>query len=134
VPAHPAQRILKLRLRSPLEARQQSRPLEGKLEENGAPIRRIGAAADVFEPHQSVAERRSAGQAHIEALGEVAYADGMPRRGEDKQRAQLREREIDVRPGVWRSCCQLTHSRDESGELCLGSGHMNTLRGIDYRC
>lgn len=96
MPAHPAQRVLKLGVRPALEAREQPRPFEGKLEQNGAPIRGIGAAAHVPEPHYSVAEGGGAGQAHIEALGQVAHADGVLRRGKDEQRAQLREREVDI--------------------------------------
>ena len=131
---HPVQRKTELRVRSALEAREEPGPFRGELEENGAAISGIFAATNVSKSNQTVAERRRAGEAHVKAVGQIAHADPMLRGGEHEQRPELREGQIDVAPRVRRPGSYGAHSRDKAGKLCFGRGHINTLRGIDYRC
>src|SRR5688572_4533962 len=114
-----------------IEASQQTRPPRSEVEEHGTAVGRIRVPRDQTLPHQAVAERRRASEAHAQGLRKIADTQRLP--AENEERTERSECEVHVGPNIRRRGHLLAPLADQGLQLGIPRGHVDTLCRVNYR-
>ena len=129
--AHQTDRAGQARGLGLIEASQQARPRRSEVKEHGTAVGRVRVPRDQTLPHQAVAERRRAREAHAQGPRKVADAQRLP--AENEERTELGECEVHVGPSVRRRGHLLAPLADQALQLGIARGHVDTLCRVNYR-